>query len=40
MAYTQALEDGQRIVLEHGGTSYEHHSGSHGEPFLCEHPGK
>ncbi|HEY3005474.1 MAG TPA: hypothetical protein VGJ44_24220 [Kribbellaceae bacterium] len=40
MAYTQMLEDGQRIVLEHGGTSYEYHSGGHGEPFLCEHPGE
>ena len=36
--YTQALVDGQRIVLEADGSRYEYHSGADGSPFLCEEP--
>ncbi len=36
--YTQALVDGQRIVLEVDGTRYEYHSGGGRSPFLCEDP--
>lgn len=36
--YTQALVDGQRIVLEAGGDTYEFHAGADREPFLCEEP--
>ncbi len=40
MNYTQALVDGTRIVLEHGGTRYEYHAGGTNPPFLCENPTK
>jgi hypothetical protein len=40
MNYTQALVDGSRIVLEHGRTRYEYHSGGTNPPFLCEHPSR
>jgi hypothetical protein len=35
MSYTQALVDGQLIVLAVEGTEYEYHSGRGGEPFYC-----
>lgn len=35
MSYTQALVDGSRIVLGHGGTEYAYHSGRAGQPFYC-----
>jgi hypothetical protein len=38
MSYTQALVDGQRIVLEVDGARYEYHSGARRPPFLCEDP--
>jgi hypothetical protein len=40
MSYTQALVDGQRIVLEVDGARYEYHSGAHRPPFLCEDPSQ
>lgn len=40
MSYTQAMVDGQRIVLEVGGTRYEYHSAADREPFLCEDPSQ
>ena len=36
--YTQALVDGQRIVLQAGGGTYEFHAGGARDPFLCEEP--
>lgn len=38
MAYTQALVDGTRIVLEVDGTRYSYHSGRSAPPFLCANP--
>lgn len=38
MAYTQALVDGQRIVLAVDAKEYEYHSGGRTEPFYCDHP--
>lgn len=35
MSYTQAVVDGQRIVLEVDGTRYEYHSAADRAPFLC-----
>jgi hypothetical protein len=35
MRYTQALVNGQLIVLEFGGTRYEYHSGGGRPPFYC-----
>jgi hypothetical protein len=35
MSYTQALVDGQLIVLSVDGTDYEYHSGRTGDPFYC-----
>jgi hypothetical protein len=35
MSYTQALVDGQLIVLAVDDTEYEYHSGRAGEPFYC-----
>lgn len=40
MSYTQALVDGQRIVLEVDGTRYEYHAGAGRGPFLCEDPSQ
>lgn len=34
--YTQALVEGQRIVLGHGERVFLYHSGGDVEPFLCE----
>jgi|UPI0004285CB8 hypothetical protein len=36
--YTQALVDGQRIVLSAGGQRYEYHSGGGRDAFYCENP--
>ncbi|MCH9679867.1 MAG: hypothetical protein K0V04_00410 [Deltaproteobacteria bacterium] len=36
MAYTQAIVEGYRIVLQHGGTSYAFHGRTGQDPFLCE----
>lgn len=38
MAYTQALVNGMRIVLEVDGATYEYHSGGTGTPFYCADP--
>ena len=38
MAYTQALVDGHRVVLEASGETYELHDGGGREPFHCEDP--
>lgn len=38
MAYTQALVDGSRTVLEAEGVSYSYHAGQDDDPFLCEDP--
>lgn len=38
MAYTQAVEPGYRVVLEHNGTQYSFHGRHAGEPCLCESP--
>ncbi|MCD6638862.1 MAG: hypothetical protein LT071_02980 [Nocardioides sp.] len=38
MAYTQALVDGQRIVLAVDGKEYEFHSGGRTAPFYCDRP--
>ena len=35
MSYTQALVDGQLIVLAVDDTEYEYHSGRGGDPFYC-----
>jgi hypothetical protein len=35
MSYTQALVDGQRIVLAVGSSEYEYHSGRRGDVFYC-----
>lgn len=36
--YTQALVEGSRVVLAHGGDTYDYHAGSDDKPFLCEEP--
>lgn len=36
MFYTQALVDGSRVVLEHGGRFFAYHAGVDEKPFLCE----
>lgn len=36
MMYTQALVDGNRVVLEHDDRFYDYHAGADDEPFLCE----
>lgn len=38
MAYTQALVNGTRILLEAEGQTYHYHSGRGAAPFLCENP--
>jgi len=40
MAYTQALEDGYRIELTDGETTYHYHGVTNGAPFLCENPNE
>ncbi len=37
-AYTQALVDGMRVVLEYDGVRYSYHAAGAQDPFLCEHP--
>lgn len=34
-SYTQALVDGSKVLLEHGGRIYVYHAGSDDQPFLC-----
>ena len=36
MSYAQVLTEGTLIRLQAGGQVYFYHSGSGGEPFLCE----
>lgn len=36
MAYTQALEEGMRVIVEVDGTSYDYRFGSRPVPRLCE----
>lgn len=36
--YTQALVEGQRIILAVGGAAFEYHTGGSRAPFLCENP--
>ena len=36
--YTQALEPGYRIILEHGGRQYDYRATERGYLFLCELP--
>ncbi|KRF12623.1 hypothetical protein [Nocardioides sp. Soil796] len=36
--YTQALVDGQRVVLSAGGREYEYHAGGSRDAFHCENP--
>jgi heat shock protein HslJ len=38
VAYTEALVDGWRVILEHGGARFSYHAGPDGEPFLCDRP--
>ena len=38
MSYTQALVDGNRIVLRIAGVDYAYHSGGRREPFYCKNP--
>lgn len=38
MAYTQALVDGSRTVLEADGVTYAYHAGRDDDPFLCDRP--
>ena len=38
MQYTQAVEDGSIIELDHDGATYRFHSGGARAPFLCERP--
>lgn len=38
MMYTQALVEGQRIVLQVDGTRYHYHAGKGRSPFYCENP--
>lgn len=38
MAYTQALVDGSRTVLEVDGVTYDYHAGRDDDPFLCDRP--
>lgn len=33
--YTQALVEGRRIILGHGGRVYLYHAGGDSQPFLC-----
>ena len=40
MAYTQALEDGYRIVLTDGESVYHYHGVAAGAPFLCDNPSE
>ena len=40
MAYTQALVDGFRIVLEAGGEEYHYHAAIGSEPFYCPNPSQ
>ena len=39
MAYTQALVDGSRTILEVDGVTYAYHAGQDDDPFLCDRPG-
>ncbi len=38
MRYTQALVNGERIILEVAGTRYHYHSGGDRDPFYCAEP--
>jgi hypothetical protein len=38
MFYTQALQDGMRVVLSAGGAEYHYHNAGNDTPFLCENP--
>lgn len=38
VAYTQALVDGSRTVLEADGATYAYHAGQDDDPFLCDRP--
>lgn len=38
MMYTQALVEGQRIVLQVDGIRYHYHAGNGRLPFYCENP--
>jgi len=38
--YTQALVEGELIILRAGSQNYEYHSGKGRAPFYCEHPKK
>lgn len=39
MRYAQVPQDGARVVLRAGGTSYRYHTGGQrSEPFLCKQP--
>lgn len=39
--YVQVVEDGSRIILAHGGTRYEYHTGGSATvPFLCTTPSR
>lgn len=40
MAYTQALVDGSRIVLEHDGIRYAYHTARGRDPFYCADPAE
>jgi hypothetical protein len=40
MAYTQALVDGTRIVLEHDGVRYAYHAAGLRDPFYCADPAE
>ena len=35
MSYTQALVEGSKVALGHGGRVYLYHAGTDDEPFLC-----
>jgi hypothetical protein len=35
MSYTQALEDGSKVVLGHDDRVYVYHAGADDQPFLC-----
>lgn len=39
MAYTQALVDGSRTILEVDDVTYAYHAGQDDDPFLCDRPG-
>jgi hypothetical protein len=34
-SYTQAVVDGSKVLLEHGGRVYFYHAGADDQPFLC-----